>query len=80
MKSRMKEIDQLVKMANQIAANFSFHEDGVEQLTIHLRKFWAPVMIRQLGEHIAAGNSGVNEMVLQAMHDLQTDQAPARAE
>lgn len=73
----MKEIDQLVKMANQIAANFSFHEDGVAQLTLHLRKFWAPVMIRQLAGHVAAGGGGVNEMVLQALRHLQPDQAPA---
>ena len=28
----MQEIDQLVKMANQIADNFSFHEDAVDRL------------------------------------------------
>ena len=75
----MSEIDQLVKMANQIAANFSFHEDGVERLAHHLRRFWAPIMIQQLAEHVADGGSSVNAMVLQALQNLQPGQAPAKA-
>jgi len=75
----MKEIDQLVKMANQIDSNFSFHEDGVERLTQHLRRFWAPVMIRQLAGHVAAGGGGVNEGVLQALQRLQPGLASARS-
>ena len=66
----MKEIDQLVKMANQIAANFKFHEDGVERLADHLRRFWAPVMIRQLSEYCDTGGSGVDEMVPKALRQL----------
>jgi hypothetical protein len=50
----MKEIDQLVKMANQIASNFSFHEDGVVRVADHLARFWAPVMRRQLREFCRA--------------------------
>jgi formate dehydrogenase subunit delta len=68
----MKEIDQLVKMANQIAANFKFHEDGVERLADHLRRFWAPVMIRQLSEYYDAGGSGVDEMVAGALQQVRS--------
>jgi hypothetical protein len=44
----MKEIDQLVRMANQIAANFSFHTDRVDRVADHLRRFWAPAMRKLL--------------------------------
>jgi len=70
----MSEIDQLVKMANQIGANFAFHEDGVARVVDHLRRFWAPSMIRQLREYVAAGGAGLDEAVLSAMQDLQEAQ------
>ena len=66
----MKEIDQLVKMANQIAANFSFHDDGVVRLANHLERFWAPVMRKQLREYSAAGGAGLDGMVVQAIQRL----------
>lgn len=44
----MQEIDQLVKMVNQIAENFSFHDDAVERIADHLQRFWAPSMQRKL--------------------------------
>lgn len=66
----MKEIDTLVKMANQIAANFSFHEDGAERLADHLLRFWAPVMTRQLREFAAAGGEGLDDMVVRVIQSL----------
>jgi hypothetical protein len=44
----MAEVEQLVKMANQIADNFSFHDDAVDRLNDHLQRFWAPSMIKKL--------------------------------
>lgn len=44
----MQEVDSLAKMANQIADNFSFHDDAVERTAEHLQKFWAPSMQRSL--------------------------------
>jgi len=70
----MKEIDQLVKMANQIAANFSFHEDAVTRVADHLQRFWAPSMRTELIGHIAAGGTGVDQTVLQAVRRLQKSQ------
>ena len=67
----MAEIDQLVKMANQIAANFSFHEDGIARLADHLRRFWAPVMRQQLCDYAAAGGAGLDQAVVQAVQRLQ---------
>jgi formate dehydrogenase subunit delta len=67
----MAEIDQLVKMANQIAANFSFHEDGVQRLADHLQRFWAPAMRKQLLEHAqCSGNAGLETAVVEALQRL----------
>ena len=63
----MAEIDQLIKMANQIAANFSFHEDAVERVADHLQRFWAPAMTRQLRDHAAAGGAGLDKTVVEAL-------------
>ena len=68
----MKEIDQLVKMSNQIAANFSFHEDGVQRLADHLGRFWAPVMRAQLQDYAEAGGAGLDGMVIEALHALKS--------
>ena len=67
----MQEIDQLVKMANQIADNFSFHEDAVDRLTEHLQRFWAPSMRRKLIEFVDAGCSGLKPGVIEASRRLQ---------
>jgi len=66
----MTETEQLVKMANQIAANFSFHPDGAERLADHLKRFWAPSMIRRLQDHAASGSSDVAAAVNQALQRL----------
>ena len=66
----MSEIDQLVKMSNQIAANFSFHEYGLHRLTEHLHKFWAPVMIKQLRDRAANDSSDIDDAVLEALKQL----------
>ena len=69
----MKEIDQLLKMANQIAANFKFHDDGVERVADHLKRFWAPVMIAQMSDYLSSNGIGANEMVRQAFDRLRND-------
>ena len=67
----MKEIDRLVKMANQIADNFSFHDDVVERIADHLSRFWAPPMRRQLVEHASDGGDGLRPAVQQAVRRLR---------
>ena len=63
----MKEVDSLVKMANQIAQNFSFHEDAAERTADHMSRFWAPSMQNSLREFIEAGGEGLNVVANQAM-------------
>ena len=49
----MSELTQLIKMANQVAANFSFHEDAQTRLEDHLTRFWAPRMRQKLASYVA---------------------------
>jgi len=46
----MQEVEQLVKMVNQIAENFSFHDDAVDRIEDHVKRFWAPSMQKKLIE------------------------------
>ncbi len=67
----MQEIDQLVKMANQIADNFSFHEDAVDRLVDHLQRFWAPSMRKALVDFLEAGGGGLKLDVIAAIKLLR---------
>ena len=58
-------------MANQIAANFRYHEDGVERIADHLRRFWAPSMRQQLLEMAAPGQADLDERVREAAKRLE---------
>lgn len=66
----MQEVERLVKMANQIADNFSFHDDAVERTADHLRRFWAPSMRDKLVDFEAAGGNGLNEAARAAVQRL----------
>jgi formate dehydrogenase subunit delta len=66
----MQDIEHLVKMANQIADNFSFHDDTVERTADHLRRFWAPSMRSKLVDFEAAGGDGLNEAARAAVRRL----------
>ncbi|HET6591791.1 MAG TPA: formate dehydrogenase subunit delta [Xanthomonadales bacterium] len=66
----MQEIDRLVKMANQIADNFAFHEDTVDRVAEHLARFWAPSMRQKLTEYADAGGSGLSPTATAAVQRL----------
>lgn len=66
----MQEIEHLVKMANQIADNFSFHADAEERTVDHLRRFWAPSMRQQLVEYSSAGGGGLQPVLQRAVQQL----------
>jgi formate dehydrogenase subunit delta len=65
-----KELEHLRQMANQIAANFAFHEDQVARIADHLKRFWAPSMRRLLADHVAQGGEGLEPAVLEAVQEL----------
>ena len=66
----MQDVQRLVKMANQIADNFGFHDDTVARTADHLRRFWAPSMRDKLVDFEAAGGAGLNEAARAAVRSL----------
>ena len=65
------ELDHLIQMANQIAANFSFHKVPAVSTADHIQRFWAPSMRKLLVAHIESGGEGLDETVLTAMKDVR---------
>jgi hypothetical protein len=66
----MQEVEQLVKMANQIADNFSFHDDAVASTADHLQRFWAPSMLEKLATFERSGTSGLKPVARDALQRL----------
>jgi formate dehydrogenase subunit delta len=64
------ELEHLRQMANQIAANFAFHEDQVARIADHLKRFWAPSMRRLLADDVEHGGEGLEPAVLEAVKEL----------
>jgi len=65
-----EHVDQLVKMANQIARNMGAQSelDRVAQRTgEHIRRFWTPAMRQRLAAHGRAGGEGLSPAVLRML-------------
>jgi formate dehydrogenase subunit delta len=60
--------EKMVMMANQIATFFKSQpgRDQPERIADHLNDFWAPRMRAQFLEHVAAGGTGCDPLVVQA--------------
>ena len=67
----MQEVEQLVKMANQIADNFSFHDDAVDRIADHLLRFWAPSMQKKLMEFDASQGAALKPAAREALKRLE---------
>lgn len=67
----MQQMDKLVQMANQIADNFSFHDDTAGRVADHLRRFWAPAMRQKLIEFHDSGGEGLKPAVSRALEILR---------
>ena len=65
------ELEHLRKMANQISANFSFHDDQVARIADHITRFWAPSMRQTFFEYINQGGQGVDDAVRAAMQQVR---------
>jgi len=65
------EITHLVSMANDIAANLSFHADAEVRIADHIRRFWAPRMRKLLSDYAAGNGEGLSSQVLGALEKLQ---------
>lgn len=66
----MQDLERLVRMANQIAENFSFHDDAVHRTRDHLIRFWAPSMRNHIAGHARAGGEGLSPVALAAVQKL----------
>jgi len=72
----MQDLQRLVKMANQIADNFGFHDDAVERTFDHLKRFWAPSMHRKIIDFETAGGDGLNATARAAVQRLAAQCSP----
>ena len=67
-------IENLLKMANQIAGFFESYPDrdaAVVETAGHIRRFWAPTMREQLVRHVeATQGEGVSALVREAVRRL----------
>ncbi len=75
-------VDNLVKMANNIAAFFQAEPDravAIHGVVDHIRKFWDPRMRKQIIEYYRQGGAGLTEIAGQAVKQL-ADEAISLAE
>mgnify|MGYP001821374070 FL=1 len=66
-----REITHLVSMANDIAANLSFHADADEKIADHINRFWTPRMRTLLTDYAAGGGEGLAETMLPVLDRLK---------
>jgi len=64
------ETKHLVSMANDIAANLSFHADAEVRIADHIERFWAPRMRKLLLGYAADNGEGLSAQVLGALEKL----------
>ncbi|SMF96251.1 formate dehydrogenase subunit delta [Methylomagnum ishizawai] len=70
------EIENLVKMANDIGNFFSSepdHETAVAGVYEHLRKFWDPRMRRAVIQHLGRGGEGLDPLAREAIAKLSAE-------
>lgn len=71
-------IERLVTMANDIATYFAVepdHEAAVHGVRDHIKRFWDPVMRRQLKAHLQDGGEGMLPLAKEAVAGL--DMSPS---
>ena len=64
------QLEQLIKMANQIALNFGENRNpqlAAERTREHLHKFWTRAMLEELTSYAAADGEGLSPTVIQSL-------------
>jgi len=65
------DADNLIRMANRIADFFAAmpdHQEAVEGVATHIKKFWEPRMKQQLQQLLGSAEAGgLHPLVLEAM-------------
>lgn len=67
--------ERLVRMANQIAAEFVNQQPGEAAAATfeHIRLFWDPRMLSMIRAHVAAGEPGLSAVAAAAIAMLDSD-------
>jgi formate dehydrogenase subunit delta len=68
--TQKKQIKHLIKMANQIAANISVSDnstESAEKTSLHMKKFWPPIMKRQIIEYMNSDGDELSPVAKQAV-------------
>ena len=66
-------VGQLTKMANDISAFFeseSGRENAIDDVAVHMRRFWDPRMRREIVAHFAKGGDGLSDVSRAAVAKL----------
>jgi len=66
-------VNKLIRMANQIAANFEYGADQAKataSVADHLRRFWTPEMRAEIIEYVDGGGTGLNPIAALAVAKL----------
>lgn len=73
----MNDLQDLVRMANQIAGFFSGYpeDEALPGVTDHIRDFWTPAMRRKLAAHVSRGGEGLHPLAARAMQGLEAEAA-----
>lgn len=74
------DVGKLVRMANQIAANFDYgNEEGkkVAATCDHLSRFWNSAMKKQLIEYRRSGEEGLSTLAAAAVDQLAEKESDA---
>jgi formate dehydrogenase subunit delta len=66
-----REINHLVSMANDIAANLSFQTNADAKIADHINRFWAPRMRGLLLEYAANDGEGLSDALLPALDKVR---------
>jgi formate dehydrogenase subunit delta len=67
------EPNVMVHKANQIALFFASypHDEALAGTVDHFKKFWVPRMRKQIIDYVAAGGSGLNDLAIEAVKQLE---------
>jgi len=65
------EINHLLSMANDIAANLSFQGDAADKIADHINRFWAPRMRKLLIEYAESDGQDLSEALLPALKKIR---------
>jgi formate dehydrogenase subunit delta len=68
----MSDEKTLMRMANQIAANFRSapEEEAIASVATHIRQFWTPRMRQEISALATRGAAGLDPVVTKALASL----------